>query len=676
MSALLLPQKPEVRPVNFDGIPASLKECPHWVLWRWYYDTEKERWTKPPRQSNGEFARANDPDTWVTFDEVRRAYLDGDFDGVGIVLRDDLVGIDLDHVLDASGELTPLAAEIIDRFRGAYMETSPSGDGLHIYTLGTFLRFGKGTEHKNFECYGESSSRYFTVTGHRLGDEANVIDQQDALDWLYETHFRKPASKIADALPTVADSGAATLLDDLAILADAMRVGNGERFRKLYEYGDFSDYPSQSEADLALANMLARATQDGETLDRLFQASGLYRPEKWNEPHSADGQTYGQMTIAKALTGENSAKHDDLTAISSGTGNATTQSKTPIFHIASLMSNRKPVSWLIQDTLALNSLNQLFGPSGTGKSFVAIDWACAVATGQDWNGYPVECGSVFYIAGEGEDGLGLRIGAQLQRRGVDPSQVPLYVIPEPIALKDGRNAEVLADDIEPHVREHGVPRMIVIDTFARNFGDGDENLASHVNQFIDKIDKHLRRRFGCTVLVVHHSGKGDKGQARGSTALRAAMHFDYSVDESGGRRVLRCHKNKEGPKPPDRMFNLEVEDVQFGDEVVKSAIPVWDDVPAEGKAGKGLTDAERIALKALKDVLEFEGIPPDSNLVDADGMFCPDTVVREDQWKTAAIDAGISTGTKESAATAFRRAKKRLIDAKYVETDGVYYWVK
>lgn len=268
MSAHLFPTKPEVRPVNFDGIPASLKERPHWVLWRWYFDSEKERWTKPPRQSNGEFARANDPDTWATFDEVRRAYVSGDFDGVGMVLCDDLVGIDLDHVLDASGELTPLAAEIIERFRGAYMETSPSGDGLHIYTLGTFLRFGKGTEHKNFECYGESSSRYFTVTGHRLGDEADVIDQQDALDWLYEAHFRKPASKVEDAKqPAVTDSGVTKLLDDVAILAKAMQVSNSERFRKLFDDGDFSDYASQSEADLALANMLARATQDPSAVD-------------------------------------------------------------------------------------------------------------------------------------------------------------------------------------------------------------------------------------------------------------------------------------------------------------------------------------------------------------------------------------------------------------------------
>lgn len=114
MSAVLAPQKPEVLPVNFDGIPASLRNHPHWVLWR-YELTEKDKWTKPPYQCNGHYASPNNSATWATFDQVRAAYEAGDFDGIGIHLRDDLVGVDLDHVIDASGKLTPLAADVIFR---------------------------------------------------------------------------------------------------------------------------------------------------------------------------------------------------------------------------------------------------------------------------------------------------------------------------------------------------------------------------------------------------------------------------------------------------------------------------------------------------------------------------------------------------------------------------------
>jgi putative DNA primase/helicase len=63
-----------------------------------------------------------------------------------------------------------------------------------------------------------------------------------------------------------------------------------------------SAYASQSEADLALCNLGTAAGGNADQLDKLFRLSGLYRP-KWDERHSSDGQTYGQMTIAKALSG-------------------------------------------------------------------------------------------------------------------------------------------------------------------------------------------------------------------------------------------------------------------------------------------------------------------------------------------------------------------------------------
>jgi hypothetical protein len=193
-----------------------------------------------------------------------------------------------------------------------------------------------------------------TVTGHELGHTAEITDQAEALDWLYQTHFRK--STAADAnLPTVTDDRVTGILDEAAILTNAMQVG-GERFRKLFD-GDFSDYPSQSEADLALANMLARATQDAATLDRLFRVSELYRPEKWDKPHSAEGQTYGQMTIAKALTGDNATKRIEAPASRS----------REFVRAADAMAVTHTVDWLIDGVMEKGTSCMLFGASGSGK---------------------------------------------------------------------------------------------------------------------------------------------------------------------------------------------------------------------------------------------------------------------------------------------------------------------
>ncbi len=63
--------------------------------------------------------------------------------------------------------------------------------------------------------------------------------------------------------------------------------------------GDYSDYPSQSEADLALCNELAFwCGNNPEQIDRLFRQSKLYR-QKWDQKHG--GKTYGEMTILKAI---------------------------------------------------------------------------------------------------------------------------------------------------------------------------------------------------------------------------------------------------------------------------------------------------------------------------------------------------------------------------------------
>ncbi|MGE6497357.1 MULTISPECIES: AAA family ATPase [Cupriavidus] len=660
MSAVLAPQKPEVLPVNFDGIPASLRNHPHWVLWR-YELTEKDKWTKPPYQCNGHYASPNNSATWATFDQVRAAYEAGDFDGIGIHLRDDLVGVDLDHVIDASGKLTPLAAEIVARFDGAYMEKSPSGDGLHILTCGTFGRFGKGTLHKNIECYGEGSPRYLTVTGHELGHTAEITDQAEALDWLYQTHFRK--STAADAnLPTVTDDRVTGILDEAAILTNAMQVG-GERFRKLFD-GDFSDYPSQSEADLALANMLARATQDAATLDRLFRVSELYRPEKWDKPHSAEGQTYGQMTIAKALTGDNATKRIEAPASRS----------REFVRAADAMAVTHTVDWLIDGVMEKGTSCMLFGASGSGKSFVAIDWSCCIATGTDWHGHDVEPGAVFYIVGEGQKGFGRRLAAWQQKNDVSLQAAPLYLWQSPVPLSNPDNVKELAKQIAKVASDNEPPRMIVIDTLARNIGNADENSNRDMGLLMNLLDDHLRLPFNASVVIVHHSGNGDRDRLRGASGLTGAVDYEYRVDKKGDARSLVCKKNKEDEEGEDRHFLIERVPLEGN---MSSAALVMLDMPKTGTR-VNLRPASKTCLSVLKKMTDPCGVVPNDELKQALGLGAPELVVPKEKWKDESIIAGITTGTTDDAKRkAFERALDQLVnEANLVGTYGGYVWPK
>jgi primase-polymerase (primpol)-like protein len=76
-----------------------------------------------------------DPATWTDYRTAASAVASVYYDGVGFVLGDGVVGIDLDDCRDpVTGEITPEAQEIVRRLH-SYTEVSPSGTGLHIFVF-------------------------------------------------------------------------------------------------------------------------------------------------------------------------------------------------------------------------------------------------------------------------------------------------------------------------------------------------------------------------------------------------------------------------------------------------------------------------------------------------------------------------------------------------------------
>ncbi|MCC8998432.1 MAG: hypothetical protein LM522_02860, partial [Candidatus Contendobacter sp.] len=303
---------------HFAVIPAELTALNQWVCW--HYETRKGKQTKPPIQakSNGKllYAESNNPATWSDFETAIAAAVRLNLEGVGLNLweSDGLTGLDLDHVFDpATGELDPLAVEVMERFAGTYAEISPSGTGLRVWCYGKPGRSGKCTgKVKWLEVYSHPSNRYLTVTGNQWpGSADHVTEQQDALDWLHTRFMAKTDSTGTESGSTQGNDkprspsvDSALDLDDTALLDKARNAKNGALFGALWR-GDLSGHGGDhSAADLALLNALAFWTgSDAARMDRLFRQSGLMR-DKWDVVHDpATGRTYGQMSIAKAIAG-------------------------------------------------------------------------------------------------------------------------------------------------------------------------------------------------------------------------------------------------------------------------------------------------------------------------------------------------------------------------------------
>ena len=201
--------------------------------------------------------------------------------------------------------------------------------------------------------------------------------------------------------------------------------------------------------------------------------------------------------------------------------------------------------WLIEEVMERSALGQVFGASQTLKSFLAIDMGLCIATGTPWHGHNVRQGAVVYVCGEGRGGLSRRLDAWELRSGVEIDPAPFFITSRPALIYDKDGADQLSTALYYKAQAHGqAPELVIVDTVARNFG-GDENSTQDMNQFILHLDTYLRGTFGCTVLLVHHIGHSKDSRGRGSSALHAALDFEFWTKREGDLLRVQCTKAKD-----------------------------------------------------------------------------------------------------------------------------------
>ena len=295
---------------NYEHIPTELKSRNQWVCW--VLKKIESPNGKPPKKPstkvpicplNGKNASTINPHTWTDFGTAWSYYVafgdDGSVHGLGYILHDDLIGVDLDGCRDIStGQIAEWATAIINLLN-SYTEISPSGSGIRIFCKGQPQPKGSNRRKGDIEIYDRNSPRYLTITGSHLdGTPIAIEPRQTELEQLYGQVFGRDElepSAVAPppAVKVVAPNPAPPSLEK--VLAVAKSARNGEKFTKLWQGNWAGDYPSQSEADLALASMLGFYTgPDEELLDELFRQSGLYR-DKWER------DDYRESVLAKAL---------------------------------------------------------------------------------------------------------------------------------------------------------------------------------------------------------------------------------------------------------------------------------------------------------------------------------------------------------------------------------------
>ncbi|MCH7935703.1 MAG: AAA family ATPase [Proteobacteria bacterium] len=289
--------------------------------------------------------------------------------------------------------------------------------------------------------------------------------------------------------------------------------------------------------------------------------------------------------------------------------------------------------WLIEGLLPEAALAELYGKPGAGKSFLALDWVLSIAAGIVWLGHSLNQADAVYVSAEGGSGLKSRFAAwRAEHSGANLDQVRF--LKQPVNMLDPNDVKALIAAVRQTELD---PALVVIDTLARCFGDGDENSARDMNAFVAGTDRIKTAFPQTTVLVVHHCGKNPSRGDRGSTALPGATDTVMVLTASNGGRslTLKCEKQKDW-EPFDKI-NLRLQVVALDD-------------------GKN-----SCVIAARKMQLGFSG--PVGNVSDAKALDALRTFGTEG---TTYTDWMTASGLKKST---FKNSLKRLLKAELMKPD-------
>jgi hypothetical protein len=169
-----------------------------------------------------------------------------------------------------------------------------------------------------------------------------------------------------------------------------------------------------------------------------------------------------------------------------------------------------------------------YGPSGVGKSFLALDLALDLS----------QSVCVIYIAAEGEYGLALRVKAWCKHHKRNAKDLQLYFFTNIISLIDDKERDAFVKVIAPLK-----PALLIVDTVAHCMLPGNENDTRDMGMFV-KGTKTMQKAFDCAALLVHHTNKGGKVE-RGNSSLRAACDVIARITGEDESIIFECQKTKD-----------------------------------------------------------------------------------------------------------------------------------
>lgn len=329
--------------------------------------------------------------------------------------------------------------------------------------------------------------------------------------------------------------------------------------------------------------------------------------------------------------------------------------------------NMPPVEWAVEDLIVAQGIGQIFGQSGAGKTFLALDLAHALITGGEWFGHRIpKPRPVVYIGLEGRAGLRQRLQAITREKNHDAPYQPgalTVFLPDVFEITDTEHVAAIAAACPKGA-------VVFIDTQNQSAPHLDEN-TSQMGELIAKAQMLARLVAGCVILIAHAGKDASKG-ARGWSGQKGAMDFQIDVTryESSKARQWTAHKVKDaedGGKHPFELVAIHVSNKEDGTPIYSCVVNETDAPTFDPAEKQGRRKEPKWPEHLLGVFMELTG-----------GLEGEENAVSGSRLKAAfyASDKVVTfLTTPDAKKTKYYSALRKLKKEGHVARNGQNYWI-
>ena len=588
---------------QLEAIPPPLRDSQRLLVWHEITD-EKGRKLKTPISKSGLPIGYNNPDAIMSIDEVKCRLEKDDGLGAGISL---LGGLETSigehsgfvHSLDFDGfadfESINVDGGVLKFFRlfPGYCEVSPSGTGFKFFFVSdrlpeTKFKIGfspsefatkypeiRKYQHREIEVF--SKNCFLALTGDIFSShttklhlmESSKVDEMYAYlnDWAISTGGKgREAKPLPKSEPRSSDTevlyirltqpSLETVLTHIDHTDEQVWTDTGNALARAYgedgrpyflsySAGDYCNEPYENYDETECNDRFDRALAELDT-----------RPNGYGVKHLVETAQHHPKWLCPKLEYEDDTIYDSIVwatpELKSQEAQIDTATPTPYTFLTTDELKKLPTTkWRVKGLFPEHGLGSIYGPSGSGKSFLALDLMAAVACGSAFYGHKTTQCPVVYVALEGTGGIAKRVEAYETHHKI--KLPPTFRIVTDMLSLFSSEAAVFAEAVIEAGLNKGV---IVIDTLAQSAPGSDENSSAHMGMIISNAQL-LQRMTNGLVVLIHHTGKDASRGARGHSSLYAALDAALEVKRTQGGLEWLSDKVKDGESGNATSFRLE-----------------------------------------------------------------------------------------------------------------------